>query len=130
VDNLAAINSASASDSDGNVAPHSRPTAAAVEDTLDKPFKKVRFSTIVEVAYGHDQDKLRADMTKMHLLIMSARNFDDCGKSHLFEGFVECVHRSNCWPRVKGQISCWLNTEPSWTVTLCSATLVEHCLST
>jgi hypothetical protein len=53
--NPAAMNSASASESNDHVAAHSRPTAAAV-DTLDKPFKKVRFSTIVEVACGHDQE--------------------------------------------------------------------------
>jgi hypothetical protein len=53
--NPAAMNSASASESNDPVAAPSRPTVAAV-DTLDKPFKKVRFSTIVEVACGYDQD--------------------------------------------------------------------------
>jgi hypothetical protein len=28
--------------------------------------------------------------------------------------------------RKNGNSACWLNTKPSWTVTLCSATLVEH----
>jgi hypothetical protein len=63
----------------------------SVANTLNKPFKKVRFSTIVEVAYGHDQEMHLGHVCTQLVLVMSVRNFDDCGKSHLFEGFVECV---------------------------------------
>lgn len=65
----AAMNRASASESNDTVATNARPTTAAVDtldkpttatvNTLEKPSKKVRFSTCVDVAEmtdGHEQD--------------------------------------------------------------------------